>query len=726
MKRQTLRRVVAVAVSAAMLGGSAITMSTAWADDTDGSSATAATQTQPVTITASDTTTDVTPDTTTDSEAATQTESEAATRSADASGSAADVAGSASASKAGVSSLGVTLGDGVTVYVNETLNQKTVRSVALNHVIKWRKDALNDSRIKIRLGINGVTHQYSVRDYLKQIGMSEQEYLSPKWSNELERIATQRAVEAADYELGHNRPNGTSCFTATYNGYQAFGEILAWGGRDMAYAIDNQWASEKADYINLLNGKPAGQVGHYVQLIQPDVRWYGFGQGTSPDWGTTFAGETSSSLRYNYTQGATNWQGAKTVEVNVAQALLNQGVKSNLGTMNEGTSVQAVAKLRYMSGRYEFRGTWTSTNPSVASVTAGGKVTALRAGTASIRVTDQGRTYSFPVIVKAVPKTVTLAYSGNGATSGSVKTTSGKSGQKVTVAANGFARSGYTFTAWNTRADGRGLSYQPGASIVLPLTNTTLYAQWKKNPAAPTIRSIDPVSVTTTAGTAPKLPNTVTATYTNGARKTVAVTWPYIYSGQYAKAGSFTVNGTVAGTSVKARATVTVKAKPSEPSQPSKPTQPTVKQVPVYRVYNRNSGLHHYTTSAAEKNMLVKLGWRDENRGSSSFITVPKGTAGAKPVYREYNPNSGNHNWTMSLGEHNTLVKLGWRDEGIAWYAPSSGKPVYRLYNPTRYYKPKNGRGNGGGEHVYTMSYGEYVAVQNAGWRGEGIAWKSL
>nr|WP_276310766.1 hypothetical protein [Bifidobacterium simiarum] len=30
------------------------------------------------------------------------------------------------------------------------------------------------------------------------------------------------------------------------------------------------------------------------------------------------------------------------------------------------------------------------------------------------------------------------------------------------------------------------------------------------------------------------------------------------------------------------------------------------------------------------------------------------------------------------------------------------------------------------GEHVYTMSYGEYVAVQRAGWRGEGVAWKSL
>ncbi|PLS31315.1 glycosyl hydrolase family 25 [Bifidobacterium margollesii] len=143
-------------------------------------------------------------------------------------------------------------------------------------------------------------------------------------------------------------------------------------------------------------------------------------------------------------------------------------------------------------------------------------------------------------------------------------------------------------------------------------------------------------------------------------------------------------------------------------------TSGSVRQVPVYRVYNRRSGLHHYTANKAEKDMLVRLGWRDESRKGASFITVAKGTAGAKPVYREYNRRTGNHNWTLNKREHDMLVRLGWKNEGVAWYAPSSGKNVYRLYN------------RNSGEHVYTMSYGEYVAVQRAGWRGEGIAWKSL
>ncbi|WP_133124937.1 hypothetical protein [Bifidobacterium margollesii] len=62
-------------------------------------------------------------------------------------------------------------------------------------------------------------------------------------------------------------------------------------------------------------------------------------------------------------------------------------------------------------------------------------------------------------------------------------------------------------------------------------------------------------------------------------------------------------------------------------------------------------------------------------------------------------------------------------EPGVDPHAPTK---VYRLYNPKRYHKMRDGRGNGGGEHVYTTSYGEYLAVIRAGWRGEGVAWRSL
>ncbi len=153
----------------------------------------------------------------------------------------------------------------------------------------------------------------------------------------------------------------------------------------------------------------------------------------------------------------------------------------------------------------------------------------------------------------------------------------------------------------------------------------------------------------------------------------------------------------------------------------------SVTKIPVYRVYNRYSGLHHYTTDKDECESLVKLGWRYEG---VSFNSASGSADGAVAVYREYNPYDGNHNWTANLEEHRKLVRLGWHDEGLAWYAypagSKSGETVYRLYNPTPFAANAAGMGNGGGEHVYTTSEEEYQAVGRAGWHKEGAAWKGL
>ncbi|MDQ7093938.1 Ig-like domain-containing protein [Desulfosporosinus sp. PR] len=65
--------------------------------------------------------------------------------------------------------------------------------------------------------------------------------------------------------------------------------------------------------------------------------------------------------------------------------------------------------------------------------------------------------------------------------------------------------------------------------------------------------------MTTTVGTAPVLPATVTATMSDGSTKEVAVTWDSIDASSYAATGSFTISGAIAdSTTVKATATVTV------------------------------------------------------------------------------------------------------------------------------------------------------------------------
>ncbi|MDR0795316.1 MAG: InlB B-repeat-containing protein [Tannerella sp.] len=51
-------------------------------------------------------------------------------------------------------------------------------------------------------------------------------------------------------------------------------------------------------------------------------------------------------------------------------------------------------------------------------------------------------------------------------------------GTSYTIKSNTFTREGYTFTGWNTAADGSGTTYQPDDSIPVTL-DLTLFAQWK-------------------------------------------------------------------------------------------------------------------------------------------------------------------------------------------------------------------------------------------------------
>ena len=81
-----------------------------------------------------------------------------------------------------------------------------------------------------------------------------------------------------------------------------------------------------------------------------------------------------------------------------------------------------------------------------------------------------------------------IAYDGNGAGSGGVAPTVGDPGTTAKAAANGFTRTGHTFTGWNTKAAGTGAAYLPGADVAYPAggRTLTLYAQW--GPITYTIR----------------------------------------------------------------------------------------------------------------------------------------------------------------------------------------------------------------------------------------------
>lgn len=84
-----------------------------------------------------------------------------------------------------------------------------------------------------------------------------------------------------------------------------------------------------------------------------------------------------------------------------------------------------------------------------------------------------------------------LVYNSNIGTVGSeTKTVDGVVDQTVKTITNPFDRPGYTFSGWNTQADGKGKAYATGADYVLtandkstPKNTSVLYAQWKINGA---------------------------------------------------------------------------------------------------------------------------------------------------------------------------------------------------------------------------------------------------
>ena len=81
--------------------------------------------------------------------------------------------------------------------------------------------------------------------------------------------------------------------------------------------------------------------------------------------------------------------------------------------------------------------------------------------------------------------TYIVTYDGNSYAGGSVPvdTTNYQQGQTVTVLGNtgNLVKTGYSFTGWNTQANGSGTSYTQGQTFAMGAANVTLYAIWTAN-----------------------------------------------------------------------------------------------------------------------------------------------------------------------------------------------------------------------------------------------------
>ena len=134
-----------------------------------------------------------------------------------------------------------------------------------------------------------------------------------------------------------------------------------------------------------------------------------------------------------------------------------------------------------------------------------------------------------------------------------------------------------------------------------------------------------------------------------------------------------------------------------------------MRSVPMFRMYDPNSGEHFYTGSTVERDFLVSAGWHYEGVGFNFPVE-------GKPVYRLYEPTYGEHLYTMDEAEKAKLISWGWNDEGVAFNSAGADEvPQYRLHNPNE----KRGA------YHFTGSEDERNFLISIGWINEGIGWYS-
>lgn len=130
------------------------------------------------------------------------------------------------------------------------------------------------------------------------------------------------------------------------------------------------------------------------------------------------------------------------------------------------------------------------------------------------------------------PNTYSITFDANTG-SGSMGTQSIACAASANLTANSFTKTGYTFSGWNTAANGSGTSYSDQASYTMGTANATLYAQWTANN-----------NTLTFDGNGSTSGNTATQTIASNATANLNING-FINTGYNFSGWSTTLNGTV-------------------------------------------------------------------------------------------------------------------------------------------------------------------------------------
>lgn len=276
----------------------------------------------------------------------------------------------------------------ILVGVSGTFEQKD-KSAILNRINAIRKEACEKG--------------YPNPSNGRKLTMAD--YVPMKWSSDLEWIAQLRAAESTVNE-SHTRPNGLTCFSIRRNNQQSWAENLAWNYSGLMQGIE-QWYGEKNDWVKQ---NSHAVTGHYTSLINPKYKYIGLGSFVRSSGGWYgVAGEFSSTVTGSEKQSGVKGSYIQTLEVskaNITNTTLQAPSRIKVKKTKTLTVSCKVVFPGIMGGSNSTNAkivkgiTWRSSKPSVLTISSKGKITAKKAGKATITAKIKGK--------KTLKKTITV------------------------------------------------------------------------------------------------------------------------------------------------------------------------------------------------------------------------------------------------------------------------------------------------------------------------------
>lgn len=275
---------------------------------------------------------------------------------------------------------------------------------------------------------------------------------------------------------------------ASYPDAGLMGARLLGGASHDAIANGKTPRSSKEPYVFHIH--IVGNDGHKVTVRGVELTGFSYTAYDATHAGFSYTADVTGGIDTTAKEGSTadkggwtktiNQDGSIDLSINVGALWGDKAVRYNAGAKsyddttnrylrangNLPDDVDGTIIIGFDSATEQRTASYTS------EVTCAGKTTRLESGTVR----------NGPVSNTIGAGESAIEYVGNGATGGKYLYGIAKPGTATTTAtATQFTRTGYTFTGWNTKADGTGTAYHAGAPIAYPAEGKTLtlYAQWK-------------------------------------------------------------------------------------------------------------------------------------------------------------------------------------------------------------------------------------------------------